>query len=59
MTGRKWKKYQEPNFLRNEKRVIENRLQQIFQGREQGVLRKRFGPQRSEAFNIKRNDRSS
>ena len=29
MTGGKWKKYHEPNFLRNERKVIEERLQQI------------------------------
>ena len=44
MTGGKWKKYHEPKFLRNERRVIEERLQQIIQGREQGDLRQRIGP---------------
>ena len=47
MTGGKWKKYHEPKFLRNERRVIEERLQQIIQGREQGDLRQRIGPQLS------------
>ena len=50
MTGGKWKKYQEPKFLRNERRVIEERLQQIIQGREQGDLRQRIGPQHSGGF---------
>ena len=50
MTGGKWKKYHEPKFLRNERRVIEERLQQIIQGREQGDLRQRIGPQHSSGF---------
>ena len=29
LTGRKWKKYHEPKFLRNERKVIEERLLQI------------------------------
>ena len=50
MTGGKWKKYHEPKFLRNERRVIEERLQQIIQGREQGDLRQRIGPQLSGGY---------
>ena len=50
MTGRKWKKYHELKFLRNERRVIEERLQQIIRGREQGILTQRFGPQHSGEF---------
>ena len=44
MTGGKWKKYQEPKFLRNERRVIAERLQQIMRGREQGDLRQTNRP---------------
>ena len=50
MTGEKWKKYHEPKFLRNERRVIEERLQQNIRGREQGDLRQRIGPQHSGGF---------
>ena len=50
MTGGKWKKYHEPKFLRNERRVIEERLQQNIRGREQGDLRQRIGPQHSGGF---------
>ena len=50
MTGGKWKKYHEPKFLRNEQKVIEERLQQIIKGREQGYLRQRIGPQDSGGF---------
>ena len=50
MTGEKWKKYHEPKFLRNERKVIEERLQQIIKGREQGDLRQRLGPQNSGGF---------
>ena len=50
MTGGKWKKHHEPEFLRNEKRVIEERLQQIFQCREQEDLRQRIGPPHSGGF---------
>ena len=46
MTGGKWEKYHEPKFLRNERRVIEERLQQIMRGRQQGDLRG-IGPQHS------------
>ena len=50
MTGRKWKKNHEPKFLRNERKVIEETLQQIIKGREQGDLRQRIGPQHSGGF---------
>ena len=50
MTGGKWKKYHESKFSRNERRVIEERLQQIIRGREQSDLRERIGPQHSEGF---------
>ena len=50
LTGEKWKKYHEPKFLRHERKVIEERLQQILQGREQGDLRQKIGPQQSGGF---------
>ena len=52
MTGGKGKKYHEPKFLRNERGVIEERLQQIMRGREQGDLRQRIGPQHSGGFQL-------
>ena len=33
MTGGKWKKYHQPKFLKNKRRVIEETLQQIIRGR--------------------------
>ena len=36
--------------MRNERRVIEERLQQIIRGREEGDLRQRSGPQNSGGF---------
>ena len=53
MTGGKWKKYHELKFLRNERKVIEERLQQIINTREQGDLRQRIGPQHSGGFQTK------
>ena len=53
MTGGKWKKYHEPKFLRNQRKVIEERLQQIINAREQGDLGKRIGPQQSGGFQPK------
>ena len=53
MTGGKWKKYHEPKFLRNQLKVIEERLQQIINTREQGDLRQRIGPQHSGGFQPK------
>ena len=50
MTRGKWKKYYEPKFLRNERRVIEEKLQQIIRGRDQRDLRRRNGPQHSGGF---------
>ena len=37
-------------FLRHERKVIGERLQQIMRGREQGDLRQRIGPQQSGGF---------
>ena len=50
LTGGKWKKYHEPKFLRSERKVIEERLQQIIQGRQQGDRRQRICPQHSGGF---------
>ena len=50
LTGGKWKKHHEPKFLRNERKLIEERLQQIVRGREQGDLRQKIGPQQSGGF---------
>ena len=50
LTEGKWKKYYEPKFLRNERKVIKERLQQRVRGREQGDLRQKIGPQQSGGF---------
>ena len=50
LTGGKWEKYHEHKFLGNERKVIEERLQQIIRGREQGGLRQRFGPEHIGGF---------
>ena len=50
MTGGKWKKYHEPKFLRNERKVIEERLQQVINNRNKGDLRQRIGPQQKGGF---------
>ena len=50
MTGGKWKKYHEPKFLRSEKKVFEERLQQIIDCRQQPDLRQLIGPQQRGGF---------
>ena len=50
LTGEKWKKYHEPKFLQNERKVIEERIQQIMRGREQGDFRQGIGPQHKRGF---------
>ena len=50
MTGGKWKKYHEPKFLRNERKVIEERLQQIINSQKQGDLRQRIEIQQKRGF---------
>ena len=50
MTGGKWKKYHEPKFLRNERKVIEERLKQIENSQKQVDLRQRIGPQQKGGF---------
>ena len=52
LTGGKLKNYQEPKFLRNERKVIEERLPQIMRGREQGDVRQRIGPQHKGGFQL-------
>ena len=49
MTGGKWKKY-EPKFLREERKVIEERLQQIINNQKQEDLRPWIGPQQKGGF---------
>ena len=46
-------KYHEPKILRNERKIIEERLQQIINTREQGDLRQRIGSQHSGGFQPK------
>ena len=52
MTGGKWKEYHEPKFLRSERNVTEERLQQIVDGQQQQQvdLRQRIGPQQRGDF---------
>ena len=60
MTGGEWAKYHELKILRNGRRVIEERLQQVFQGRGPGRLKaKNRFPNTEVAFNHKRNGRSN
>ena len=49
-TGGKWKKNHEPKTLHNERKVIEQRLQQIFKYRKQRDLRQRIGPQQKGGY---------
>ena len=49
MTGGKWKKYYEAKFLSNGRILIEERLQQIITGRNQGDTRQRIGPQQKRS----------
>ena len=39
-----------PNILQNERRVIDERVQQVIRCREQGDLTQRIGPQHSGGF---------
>ena len=50
LTGGNWKKYHEPKLLRSERKVIEERTQQIMRGREQDDLRQKIRPQHSGGF---------
>ena len=50
MTGGRWKRYHEPKIFHNEKKVIEERLQQLINNWTHGDLRQRIGPQNKEGF---------
>ena len=50
MTGGRWKRYNEPKFLRNERNVIEGRLQKLTNDRGQEDLRQRIGLQHRRGF---------
>ena len=50
MTGGRWKRYHEPKFLRNKRIVIEERLQQLTNNRDQGDLRQGIRPQHRGGF---------
>ena len=50
MTGGRWKRYHEPKFLRNERKVIEERLQQLINNWTHADLRQRIGPQNEGGF---------
>ena len=47
LTGGKWKRYLEPKLLRNVRKVIEERLQQIIKNRETADLRQRISPKQT------------
>ena len=50
MTGGRWKRYHEPNFPSNERRVIAERQQQVINNWSHGDLRQRIGPQNEGGF---------
>ena len=50
MTGRRWKRNHEPKFLRNERKVIEERLQLLINNWPQEDLRQKIGPQNKGGF---------
>ena len=50
MTGGRWKRYHEPKFLRNERKVIEERLQQLTSNRQPEDLRQIIGPQHKGGY---------
>ena len=50
MTGGKWKKIYVPKFLRNERKVFEERLQQILNSQKQGDIRQQIEPQQKRGF---------
>ena len=47
LNGEKWKRYHEPKIVRNERKVIGERLQQIINNRDQEDLRQRIGPRQT------------
>ena len=50
MTGGRWKRYHEHKFLRNERKVIEERLQQLTSNRQPEDLRQIIGPQHKGGY---------
>ena len=50
LTGGKWKRYHQPKFLRNERKVTEERLQQIMKNHETADLRQRISPKQTGGF---------
>ena len=50
MTGGRWKRYHEPKFLRNERKVIEERLQQLTSNQQPKDLRQIIGPQHKGVY---------
>ena len=45
MTGGRWRRYHEPKFPRNERKILEERLQQLTTNRGQEDLRYKIAPQ--------------
>ena len=50
MNGGRWKRYHEPKFLRNERKVIEEGLQQLTSNRQPEDLRQIIGPQHKGGY---------
>ena len=50
MTGGRWKRYHEPKFLGNERKVIEERLQQLTSNQQPKDLRQIIGPQHKGGY---------
>ena len=50
MTGGRWKRYHEPKFLHNERKVIEDRLRLLINNWPQEDLRQKIGPQNKGGF---------
>ena len=50
MTGGRWKRYHEPKFFRNERKVIEERLQQLTSNQQPKDLRQIIGPQHKGGY---------
>ena len=50
ITGGRWKPHHEPKFLRNERKVIEERLQLLINNWPQKYLRQKIGPQNKGGY---------
>ena len=50
MTGGRWKRYHEPNFPSNERKLDAERQQQVINKWTHGDLRQRIGPQNEGGF---------